>query len=170
MNPASLLSQSRQSLSEFWAARDARARAMLAAAAAVMALGVIGSLLVDPTLSGRSQLSKNLPVLRQQVAQLQALSKEAAALSEKPARPVTAMTKESIEASLVRKGLRSLSVTLAGNLAKVQLTAVSFADTLDWLGDMQETARIFVDDANMVALDQPGMANVTLTLRQHRNE
>lgn len=170
MNPANLLNQSRQSLSEFWSARDARERAMLATAAVVIAFGVIYSLLIDPALTGRNQLSKSLPVLHQQAAQLQALSKEASTLSGKPALPVTVMTKESIEAALVRKGLGPLSVMLTGDIAKVQLTTASFADTLDWLGDMQKTVLIFVVDANIVALAQPGMVNVTLTLRQHRNE
>lgn len=170
MNPADLLNQSRQSLSEFWSAHDARERTMIVTAAVVIGFGVIYSLLIDPALTGRSQLSKNLPVLRQQTAQLQALSKEAAVLSGKPALPVAVMSRESIEAALVRKGLRPQNVILAGDLAKVQLVAASFSGTLNWLDDMQKTALLFVTDANIIALDKPDMVNVTLTLRQHRNE
>ena len=170
MNLTSLLNQPRQSLSEFWAVRDAREQAMLATAAVVIAFGVIYALLIDPALSGRNQLNKNLPVLRQQVAQLQVLSKEAATLSGKSAAPVAIISKESIEAALSRKGLKPQNVLLTGDLAKVQLVAVSFSSTLNWLDDMQKAALLSVTDANFVALDKPDMVNVTLTLRQHRNE
>ncbi|MDO8263751.1 MAG: type II secretion system protein GspM [Gallionella sp.] len=170
MNLNNLLNQSRQSFSEFWAARDAREHAMLAAAAVVVALGLTYALLIAPALTGREQLGKNMPVLRQQVAQLQALSKEAAAISGSSAPPMTAMSRESIETALARKGLKPQSVMLSGDLAKVQLTAVSFASTLSWLDDMQNTALLSVVDANIAASSQTDTVDVTLTLRQPGNE
>lgn len=166
MNLASLLNQSRQSLAEFWIARDARARAMLTVAAGAAALWLFHALLIDPALTGRDQMNKNLPELRRQVAQLQVLSKEAAALSGKSASPVTAISEESIKTALARKGLKPQSVILTGDLAKVQLATVSFSGTLEWLDDMQKTARLSVVDANIAALAQPDMVNATLTLRQ----
>ena len=170
MNLTGLLNQSRQSFSEFWAVRDARERAMLAVAALVVTVGLAYALLIDPALSGRDQLNKNLPVLRQQVAQMQALSKEAAALSGKSASPLIAMSKENIEAALARNGLKPQSVMLTGDFAKVQLSAVSFAGTLNWLDDMQKTALLSVVDANIVALAQPDMVNATFTLRLPSHE
>ena len=170
MNLTGLLNQSRQSFSEFWAVRDARERAMLAVAALVVTFGLAYALLIDPALSGRDQLNKNLPVLRQQVAQMQALSKEAAALSGKSAAPLIAMSKENIEAALARNGLKPQSVILTGDFAKVQLAAVSFAGTLNWLDDLQKTALLSVIDANIVALPQPDMVNATFTLRQPSHE
>jgi len=166
MNLTSLLNQSRQSLAEFWMARNARERVMLAVAAGAAALGLFHALLIDPALTGRDQLHKNLPELRRQVAQLQVLSKEAAALSGRSASPVTALSGESIKTALARKGLKPQSVLLTGDLAKVQLTGVSFAGTLEWLDDVQKTARLSVVDANIVALAQPDMVNATFTLRQ----
>lgn len=166
MKLADLLNQPIQWFSEFWTVRNTRERMLLAMAAAIMALGLTYALLIDPALTGRDQLNKNLPVLRLQVAQLQALSKQAAALSEKPVPTVATISKENIDAALARKGLKSQNVTLTGDFAKVQLTAVSFASTLDWLSDMQKTAGLSVVDANIVALAQPDMVNVTLTLRQ----
>ena len=170
MNLTGLLNQSRQSFSEFWAVRDARERAMLTVAALVVTFGLAYALLIDPALSGRDQLNKNLPVLRQQVAQMQALSKETAALSGKSASPLIAMSKENIEAALARNGLKPQSVMLTGDFAKVQLSAVSFAGTLNWLDDMQKTALLSVVDANIVVLAQPDMVNATFTLRQPGNE
>src|SRR3989338_3902858 len=165
-----LLNQSRQSFTEFWAARNARERAMLAAATAVVALGLIYATMIDPALAGREQLNKNMPVLRQQVALLQALSREAAALSGKTAPSIAVMSREGIETALPRKGLKPQSVMLTGDLAKVQLAAVSFAGTLGWLDDMQKTAGLAVVDAKIVAQAQADTVDVTLTLRQSGNE
>jgi general secretion pathway protein M len=164
------LNQSMQSFSEFWAARDTRERMMIAVAAIVAALGLTFTLLIAPALAGREQLGKNMPELRQQVAQMQAMSKEAAEISGKPAPPMAAMSKESIEAALARKGLKTQSVILAGDRIKVQLVAASFADTLGWLDDMQKTTFLSVIDANIVALPQTDKVDATLTLHQQRNE
>ena len=109
-------------------------------------------------------------MLRQQVAQLQALAKQAALLSEKPVAPPISMSRENIEAALARNGLKAQNVMLSGDFAKVQLSAVSFASTLYWLEDMQKTARLSATDANIVALDKPDMVNATFTLRQPAHE
>jgi len=170
MNQDSLLTKLRLSFPAFWTARNSRERSMISAAALVVTLGMVYSLLIDPALSGREQLSKNLPILRQQVAQMQALSKEAAALSEKPAIPLVEMSSQNIEAALERNGLKSQSVVLTGDFAKVQLASVSFAGTLNWLDDMQKTARLSVVEANIVAQSQPETVNATFTLRQPAHE
>lgn len=170
MNLRALLNRSSLSFSEFWAARDGRERTMLAVAALVVTFGLYYALLIDPALAGRERLNKNLPVLRQQAAQMQAMAKEAAALSGKPAAPQIALSKENIELALARNGLKPQSVMLTGDFARVQLAAVSFSGTLNWLDDMQRNALLSVTDADIVALAQPDMVNVTITLRQPAHE
>ncbi len=170
MNLKTMLNQSRQSFSEFWSVRNARERAMLAAAAAVVVCALIYALLIDPAMNGREQLTKNLPELRQQAAQLQAMSAEAAALSAKSGPPMAAISKEGIDAALARKGLKAQSVVLAGDTVKVQLASASFAGMLGWLDDMQQTSGISVTEANIVALAQADTVDATLTLRQPRSE
>lgn len=169
VNLNGLFNEARQSFLKFWTARDARERLILTAAAIVVALSLTYAVLIAPALTGREQLRKNMPMLRQQVAQLQVMSREAASLSSRSASPVTVISKESIEAALLRKGLKPQSVILTGDSAKVQLAAVSFKDTLSWLGDMKDTARLSVVDANFAALSQADTVNATLTLRQHGN-
>ena len=170
MNLTGLLDRSRQSFSEFWAMRDARERAMISAGAMAVVLGLIYLLLIAPALTGRERLNQNLPLLRQQVAQLQALSKEAAVLSAMPAPAVAPISREIIQTALARNGLKPQSLLMTGDHAKVQLAAVSFASTLAWLDEMQKTAMLSVVDANIVALTQADLVDVTLTLRQARNE
>lgn len=170
MNLTGLLKQLEQSLMKFWSARDARERAVLSAAAAMVSCGLIYALMIGPALNGREKLSKNLPLLRQQVAQMQAMSKEAAAFSGKTAPAVAAISRSYIEAELARKGLKAQSVMLTGDYVKMQLVSASFAGTLGWLDEMQRTARLSVVDANIVALAQADMVDATLTLRQARSE
>lgn len=170
MNLNSLVTQAHQSFSKFWTARDARERSMLAAAAMVTMLGLTYAVLISPALNGRQQLSKSLPQLRQQAAQLQAMSREVATLAGKSALPVPTVSKESVEAALAQKGLKPQSVTLTGDLARVQLAGVSFASTLEWLVEMQKTAMLSVVEANIVALAQADAVDATLTLRQQRIE
>ena len=170
MNLPALLRELKQSLSEFWAAREARERAMLTAGGFVVVLGVIYALLIDPALSGRDRLNKNLPELRQQIAQLQALAQEAAMYSATAAAPLAAMSADGIRAALEAKGLKAQNVALTGELAKVQLASASFAGTLNWLDEIQKTARLLVVDANIVVLDKPDTVNVTVTLRQPNDQ
>jgi len=170
MNLTGMLDRSRLSFAEFWAARDARERAMLAVAALVVALALVYALLIEPALSGRDRLNNDLPLLRQQVARMQALSKVATALSGKTAVPMTVMSRENIEAALARNGLKPQSVILTGDFAKVQLSAASFTGTLNWLDEMQKTALISVVDASIVAQAQPDLVNAVFTLRQPGNE
>lgn len=175
MNLSRLLDQSLQSFYEFWAARNMRERAMLSVAAGVVIFAVFYLLLIAPALSGRSQLNKNLPELRQQAARMQALATEAATLAEKntvAGNPGWAggaapppMSAENIAALLARNGLKAQSVMLGSDSAKVQLASVSFAGTLNWLDDMQKSMQLFVTEANIVALVQPDMVNATFTLR-----
>lgn len=170
MSLANSFQLSRQSFLRFWAALGARERTMLIAAAAVITLGLSYALLIDPAIAGREQMRINLPLLRQQVAQLQALSKEAEALSKKSALPVTAISREYVTATLSRNKLQPQNIMLSGNQVELQLTSASFADILIWLAESQKNARLVLIDANIVALAQADKVNAKLTLRQTGNE
>lgn len=166
MKLLSLLLRFKLSFSEFLALRDARERAMLSVASATVVLALIYLLLFDPAMTGREQLNQQLPLLRQQVAQLQALSKQAAALSGKSAPPVSVISKEKIEQALARKGLKPQNLSLTGSFIKLQLAAVSFADTLEWLDEMQKTDLLAVVEASIVKQASLDTVNATITLRQ----
>ena len=172
MNAATPMRMSglKQSLSAFWNERNRREQNMLVAAIVVIVLGLIYVLLVDPALSGRADLEKKLPALRQQAAEVQALAKEAGASAGRSAPPAPPMTREALEASLGRQGLKAQSVTLTGELAKVQLNAVPFSGTVEWLTEIQRTARVSVVDAMVEAQAQPDTVNATFTLRQQRGQ
>ena len=170
MNQASLMNQSKRSLSEFWTSRNARERRMLTAAGVVVAAALLYSLFIAPAVSGRVRLNKDLPDLHQQVAQIHELSREAAELAEKQVIAIPVITRESIEAALARKGLKAQSLMVNDGTVQLKLAAASFADTMGWLDEMQKTARLSVVTATVAALPQPDIADVTLALRQQGNE
>jgi len=171
MKQTSLINLSKQSFLTFWKERGAHEQAILTAAAAAIVLVLIFVMLINPSLSGRIRLNTELPVLRQQVAQLQALVKEAAALSAKPAPTVSAITGEDIEAELARKGLKAKSTTLNDDSqAQVTFSSASFAAFLSWLSEMQKNSQLSVVNANIVVLANPDRVDATVTLRQKRYE
>jgi general secretion pathway protein M len=170
MNATARLNNAKQSFFRFWSARNKREQNMLIAATAVVVLGLIYALLIDPALSGRADLEKKLPAWRQQAAEVQSLAKEAAGLGGTASAVPPPVTKESLESSLSRKGLKVQNVSVTSDLARVQLNGVSFAGVVDWLDDMQKTARLSVVEASLVAQDKPDTVNATLSLRQQRGE
>jgi general secretion pathway protein M len=160
----------KQSVAAFWAERNRREQNMLIAATVVVVLGLIYALIIDPALSGRGELKERLPALRQQAAEVQDLSKEAAAMNRKAGVPAPALTQQSIEASLARKGLQAQNVTLTGETVRLQFNNASFSSMIDWLAEMQRTARLSVTEATISALEQADRVNATLSLRQQRSE
>jgi general secretion pathway protein M len=171
MNASGKISGLKNTASSFWAERNQRERTMLVAAMIVLVAGLFYVLLIDPAVSGRKDLEQRLPVLRQQAAEVQAMAREASGLAGKSsAAPAVVLTRESLEASLARKGLKPQSVVLAGDSVKVQLNAASFAGMVDWLEEMRRTARVSVLDASVETQTQPDTINATLTLRQQKSE
>jgi general secretion pathway protein M len=160
----------KQSLSTFWNERNKRERSMLIAAIVVVVLGLIYALLIDPAISGRADLEKRLPSLRQQAAEVQALAKEASALSGTTAPPPPPITRESLETSLQRSGLKAQNLSVSNEFAKVQLNGVPFSGTVEWLNELRRTARVSVSEAVVEAQAESDMVNATLTLRQQRSQ
>jgi general secretion pathway protein M len=175
MTPAANISTQwqrvKQPAMEFWAARNARERGMLALGMALVGLTLLYLLLIDPAVSGREQLHKTVPVLRQQVAQMQEMSQQAGeATPEQPPSAVMPATRESVEASLLRKGLKPQNLEVSGSIARVQLPDAPFSGLVAWLDEMQKTALLTVTDANIVAQAQPDLVDATLTLQQRKSE
>lgn len=157
-------------IAEFWQARNERERKQLALALAVALFALVYMVLIEPAYLGRQQMKKNLPALRQQAAELQALSKDAVVLANVTVPMAPDMTREGVEAAIARAGMSPQNVAVTGNLAKVQLSSVSFAAMVTWLDEMQKSSRISVLDANITAQAQRDTVNATLTLRQQKSE
>src|SRR4051812_2037151 len=94
------LNQLREQLRVTWLARTEQERTFLSAGGAVVVVALIYSVLIGPALSGRAQLEKALPELRQKAAQMAGLGAEAAELARQPATQPAPMTREALAASL----------------------------------------------------------------------
>jgi general secretion pathway protein M len=156
----------KDTLSAFWQERNPRERNILAVGAAFLALALVYLLFINPALSGRAQLEKSLPQLRQQAAELQSLARQATELNAAGAAPTAPVTKETIEAGLARRSIKAQSVLVSGELIKLQLQGASFAALANWLDEMQKTARTSLVEGSFEAQSGIDTVNATLTLRQ----
>lgn len=159
----------RQSAQTFLNDRTAQERRLIAFASVFLVLALIYLLLLEPAIEGRAQLQKNLPQLRQQVAELQAMTAEASTLAKASSQPASPATRESIEASLARQGLKAQNVTVTGEFVRLQLSGVAFAGLANWLEEARRTSRLSVSEATITGLSQPGSVDASLTLRQQRS-
>jgi general secretion pathway protein M len=166
----SKLNQSIQSLrgqfAVFWQARTEQERKLLTVGGVVVGLALFYSLLIDPALSGRDKLRKQLPELRQQEAEMQALAREASTLQGQGNIAPPPMTRDSLNAGLSARGLNPQSVNVTGEYAKLQFNGAQFAGLVAWLDAMRVESRINVAEASFTAQEAPGVVNATLTLRQ----
>lgn len=159
----------RQSARTFWNDRTPQERRLLGFGGAFVVLALIYALLIEPAIEGRAQLTKSLPAMRQQVAELQAMTAEASALTQAASQPVTPATQASVEASLGRQGLKPGNLSVSGEFIRVQLSAVPFPALAAWLDDARRTMRLNVTEASVSGLPQAGSVDASLTLRQQRS-
>jgi general secretion pathway protein M len=151
----------------FWQARTEQERSFLGVGGAVLGLALFYAVLIAPALEGRAKLNLELPQLRQQAAELQALALEAASLRGQTVIAPPPMSRDGISAGLTARGLTAQSITMTGEYAKLQLNGVSFAGLITWLDAIRADGRITVQDASITAQSTPGLVNATLTLHQN---
>ncbi|MBB3121876.1 type II secretion system protein GspM [Pseudoduganella violacea] len=160
------LAQYQARAGEFWNARTEQERKLLTIGGAVVGLALFYVLLVDPALSGRAKLNKELPELRQQAAELQALAVEAAALNGQPSVPPAPMSRESINTSLQARGLTAQNVMVTGEYAKLEFKGVAFAGLVTWLDAMRRENQLTVQETTVTAQSTAGMVDAAVTLHQ----
>lgn len=170
MNATERINHLKQNAATFWNGRNKREQNMLAVGIAAVLIALIYALLLDPAMSGRKDLEKKLPALRQQSAEVQSMAREVQAMGQKSAAPPPALTRESVESSLASKGLKPQNLAVTGELIKAQLNGASFSAITDWLTEIQRTMRVSVLDANIEAQQQVDVVNANLTLRQQRSD
>jgi general secretion pathway protein M len=166
MNAVSKFAQLRERLAVAWLARTEQERKFLTIGGAVAAALLVYLLFIDPAVSGRAQLEKTLPQLRQEAAQMRAMALEAGELARQPVLQVAPMSRDSVAASLAAQSITPVSLAVTGDTARMQLAGVSFANLVGWLDAQRREARISVQEAAFTAQDPAGQVDATLTLRQ----
>lgn len=167
MSLATTIAQYRERANALWLARTEQERRFLAVGGAVVLLALLYLLLVDPAVEGRAQLNRQLPQLRQQAAELQAMAQEASSLARAPSTQVAPLTREAVDASLNGRGLKPQSLSMTADYIKLQLNNVPFAGLAAWLDEQRRANRVLVQDAVVTALPVAGQVDANLTLRQN---
>ena len=150
----------------FWQERTEQERRMLAIGGVVVGLGLFYGLLVDPALEGRAKLRKDLPLQRQQAAELQALGRTAMELKARTPIQPNRVTSDTLNASLAAKGLKAQSLVVAASDVRLELKGVPFAALATWLDTVRRTDAIGVQEATITATATPGMVDANLSLHQ----
>lgn len=159
-----------QAASRFWAERNLREQRILLAGMAAILAALIYLLLVAPAQDGIARYQRSLPELRQQVAQLQALTQEAVMLpqGDGAAPAAVPLSRETLEAALQRRGLKAENTSVAGEIVRLQLPGASFSALTEWLNEARATFQLTVTEANITAQPTPDIVNASLTLRQQK--
>ncbi|QCP14846.1 type II secretion system protein M [Pseudoduganella umbonata] len=160
----------RASADGFWSARTEQERRFLAVGGIVVGLALAYAVLVDPALTGREQLAKALPQLRQETAEMQALAAQAAQLGTQPAAQVQPLSRDMLNAALAARGLNPQNLAVTGDYVKVDFKGVPFAGLVTWLDAARRDERLAVQEAKIGTQggkeDSAGLVDATLTLRQ----
>lgn len=150
----------------WWSVRTEQEQRMLAIGGAVVAFGLVYGVLVDPALTGRERLQKELPKLNQQVAELQALAGEASQLAANPPVQAQPLTKDGVTARLQASGLTPQNLAVTGDYIKVEFKGVPFAGLVSWLDTMRREQRVAVQEGQVTQQGPAGQVDANLTLRQ----
>jgi general secretion pathway protein M len=167
---ASAIAQIRDQAALYWVARTEQERKYLTIGGATVAGALVYMLFISPALEGRTKLNAQLPALRAEAAQMQALALEAGELARQPAPQVTAMTRESLSASLAARSITPGSLVISGEMAKLQVTGVSFANLYSWIDAQRREHRIEVQEIGVTAATPVGQVDASMTLRQNLGE
>lgn len=149
-----------------WLARTEQERKFLTIGAGFVVGTLVYLLFISPAVTGRAQLQKALPQLRQDAVQLRSMAMEAGELSRQPPAQGTPMARETLAASLTAMGMTPQTLTMTGEFAKVGLTGVPFSSLVTWLDTQRREGRINVQDATISAAGEGGKVDATFTLRQ----
>ncbi|WP_028103148.1 type II secretion system protein GspM [Pseudoduganella violaceinigra] len=150
----------------WWSARTEQEQRMLSIGGAVLAIGLVWSVLVEPAMTGREKLQKQLPQMNQQMAELQALAGEAAQLAAQPAVQPQPLNKDAVAAQLQASGLTTQNLAVTGDYIKVEFKGVPFAGLVAWLDAIRREQRVRVQEGQVTQQGPAGQVDANLTLRQ----
>lgn len=128
-----------------WDALAARERRLIALAVGLISLALLWTLLIEPAWQGRARLRAELPELRAQVAQVEALVAESRRLGPTGGAemPLPAI-REELERSLGAAGIRTnlAQIEVRGDRIEMRFNDVPFAVWLAWLEGAQRSLRL----------------------------
>lgn len=161
-----------ESMLRWWGSLQPRDRRMLAIGGGVLAL-VLGYLVAfEPAYQGRIRLEKELPGLRGQLAQMDALSAEARRLAGQATQGADSpqQLRTQLESSIAAAGLKgSMSqLTVSGELIDLRFKGVPFTTWLAWFDTALRETRLRAVDIAIERDAAPGAVSARLTLEAQK--
>ncbi|MDO8702689.1 MAG: type II secretion system protein GspM [Undibacterium sp.] len=162
------LNMMRESFSAFWQQRNAQERRLLSGATIFLLFALIYWIFVNPAVTNKAKLQVAIPQLRQQVNEMASMSGQYAQIAAAMTENIEPVTREVLEASLLRRGIKAQSLTASDDIVRLQITSVGFSNMMEWILEMQKAARLTVEDAKVTALPEKGQVGVVLTMKQQK--
>jgi type II secretory pathway component PulM len=157
-----------------WRGASVRERRLLAATGLLVAAAAFFVLFVEPAWQGRVALARELPVLREQLAQMVALREELREIGQAPAAPDSAGGLRSrvpqLEASLRAAGLEPAlrKLELQGELIELRFAAAPHEVWFGWLASLPGEMRLKVVDLSVSREGAPGLVSARVVLEAPR--
>jgi general secretion pathway protein M len=124
----------------WWQGLGQRERALVAAAAALALAAALYLIAIEPAWKTRARLETDLPLLRAQAAEVEAMALEAKLLARRAAAPSSAAAiKASLEQSLAAAQIREARVSATDE--RRLLVSVQSAPVTPWLAWLEQATR-----------------------------
>lgn len=157
-----------ESFASFWQQRNAKERRLLSLTTIVVLLALTYWMFINPALSNKAKLEVSIPQLRLQVSEMAAMSAQYAQIATAMNENIEPVSREVLEASLMRKGVKAQSLSATDDIVRVQIGSVAYSVIMEWMLEMQKAARLTVEDAKLTALPEKGQVAVVLTMKQQK--
>lgn len=164
----SMLNLIADSFAAFWQQRNAKERRLLSMATVIVLFALIYWIFVNPALTNKAKLEASIPQLRLQVSEMAAMSTQYAQIATAMTENIEPVSREVLEASMLRKGIKAQSMTASDDIVRVQISSVDYSVIMEWMLEMQKAARLTVEEAKLTALPEKGQVGVVLTMKQQR--
>lgn len=155
--------------SEFWQQRNAKERRLLTWATIVVLVAITFWIFINPAISNIAKLKTALPQLQQKVRVMAAMATQYSQISSSITENVEPVSREQIEASLLRRSIKTQNLNTSDDFIRVQIGTVAYSNVMEWMLEMQKAARLTVDEIKVTALPESGQVSVVLTLRRQRS-
>jgi general secretion pathway protein M len=157
-----------ESFASFWQQRNAKERRLLSVATVIVLIALIYWIFINPALTNKAKLEAAIPPLRLQVSEMAVMSGQYAQITTAMTENIEPISRETLEASLMRKGIKAQSMTVSEDIVRVQISSVAYSVIMEWILEMQKAARLTVEEAKLTALPEKGQVGVVLTMKQQK--
>jgi general secretion pathway protein M len=156
-----------------WQQLQSRERRLVGFGSVVLAALLIYMLAFEPAWVGRKRIGAELPTLRAQLAQMEALASEARRLAGTAASSDTPQQlRAQLERSIAAAGLQAnvAQLTQSGELIDLRFKGVAFGDWLGWFDSALRETRLRAVDVAVSRESAPGVVSARMTLEAQRRE